>query len=569
MATALAPSPVLRTTRNHEDLAGPVTASVVVHLLMLAGYIAGYHGDISTLVCADSTSIGRFPFEAITYGFGTGGYDGQFYYALAHDPWHKDVTGVIDFQAYRHGRILYPALAWLVSGGGDPVLLMWALPAINLAAIGVLAWLGATLAKSYGRSTWLGFLLPLVLNMGPPAMRNLTDPLAATALAGVVVGSLLGWRAVWLGLWATAALLSREQTVLIVVAVLVSSWIAGRWPLAAAMAAALGVWFAWLGVLYDYYHELPFATNTLTAPFVGIWWRWTHLDGLEPQRRLVEDLGEHGLVGRLAVFLDDRARHPRAVLHQPAPQVVHDLGAALEAEGGPGRLRRASAIHELLHLRRVHVGHAGDRLAGGRVLNRDRRPLGRGSSVAFELRFRFDRGHRPPSLACCGEVESTWAQLKANMPPTQSWPWMWVPTKASPDTTAPLGASAVKKPPSPSKLGSSGTGLAPVGWVEVLRSVSGNCVLAGNSAACAVLELSIAVLSSLDATSISPTTEPSGGAAVGLPTRQASEKVNGPTFSTGTRCPTLAVKTPLLRTDWVFTDTALLAALFAFFANAT
>jgi hypothetical protein len=56
---------------------------------------------------------------------------------------------------------------------------------------------------------------------------------------------------------------------------------------------------------------------------------------------------------------------------------------------------------------------------------------------------------------------------------------------------------------------------------------------------------------------------------VGLPTRQASEKVKGPTFSTGTRCPTLAVNTPLLRTDWVLTDTALLAALFAFFANAT
>jgi hypothetical protein len=291
MATALAPSPALRSTRTHDDVAGPVTASVVVHLLMLAGYIAGYHGDISTLVCADSTRIGQFPFEAITYGFGTGGYDGQFYYVLARDPWHKDVSGVIDFQAYRHGRILFPALAWLLSGGGDPVLLMWVMPAINLASIGLLAWLGATLAKSYGRSTWLGFLLPLVLNVGPPAMRNLTDPLAATAVAGLVVGSVLGWHAVWLGLWATAALMSREQSVLIVFAILAYSWAAGRWSVAAAMATALGIWFAWLGVMYDYYNELPFATNTLTAPFVGLYWRWTHLAGSESHVYVLHSLG--------------------------------------------------------------------------------------------------------------------------------------------------------------------------------------------------------------------------------------------------------------------------------------
>jgi len=280
-----------------------VTASVIVHLLMMAAYIAGYHGDISTLVCADSSRIGSYPFECLSNGFGTGGYDGQFYYILARDPWHKAATGSVDFPAYRHGRILYLALAWLVSGGGDPVLLVWALPAINLAAIGVLAWLGAVLARRFGRSTWLGFLLPVVLNVGSPALRDLTDPVAAAAVAGLLTGCVLGWRAVWLALWAAAALLSREQNVIVVGLVLAAFWASGRLPQAAALAAALVLWFAWLGVLYDYYREMPFPANTLAAPGVGMWWRWAHLDGLPPHVYFLHALGMACLATQVGVCL--------------------------------------------------------------------------------------------------------------------------------------------------------------------------------------------------------------------------------------------------------------------------
>jgi hypothetical protein len=294
---------VVPSRRTHNDLAGPVTASIIVHLLIMAAYIAGQHGDISTLVCVDSTHIGAYPFESISNGFATGGYDGQFYYALSRDPWHKDATGIIDFPAYRHGRILYLALAWLASGRGDPVLLLWALPIINLISIGALAWLGGVLARSFGRSTWLGFLLPVVLNVGSPALRDLTDPLAATTATGLIVGWLLGWRSVWLGLWAAAALLSREQNIVIVVVVLAMCWANGRTPQAAAIVTALLLWFGWLGVMYDFYHELPFATNNLAAPLVGLWWRWTHLNGLPPQVYFLHVVGMICLTTQVAMCL--------------------------------------------------------------------------------------------------------------------------------------------------------------------------------------------------------------------------------------------------------------------------
>ena len=136
MATAAAPSLVVRSRPSLEaDRAGPVTASVLLHLLLMVGYVAAFHGDISALVCASGPKVGHYPFEYLTTGFGKGGFDGQFYYILARDPWHAASAGEVDLPAYRHCRVVYLVLAWLVSGGGDPVLLLWALtghqPGVN------------------------------------------------------------------------------------------------------------------------------------------------------------------------------------------------------------------------------------------------------------------------------------------------------------------------------------------------------------------------------------------------------------------------------------------------------
>jgi hypothetical protein len=280
MATAEATSLVGRSsTTRGADLAGPVTASVLVHLLLMMAYVAAFHGDVSALVCVSEPKIGRFPFECVTTGFGKGGFDGQFYYILSRDPWRPAVPSNVDLPPYRHCRVLYPALAWLLSGGGDPVLLLWALPAINLACIGVLAWLGAALANHYGRSPWWGFMLPVVLNVGAPALRDLTDPLAATAVCGLVTAWLLRWRAAWLALWAVAAVLSREQNLAIVGVVFLACWTQRCWKYSGALIAAVGVFCVWMAVLYAVYGALPMGGGNFAAPFVGMWSRWTHLDG--------------------------------------------------------------------------------------------------------------------------------------------------------------------------------------------------------------------------------------------------------------------------------------------------
>src|SRR5262245_54954748 len=121
---------------------GPMLLTAALHTALLGIYVWGYGGDVSALVCADANQIGRWPYEAIRVGFPAGGLDGQYYYTLARDPWRRHDATVIDLPAYRHARILYPGLAWALSGG-DPEWLLWILPAINLIAIVGLAWLGA------------------------------------------------------------------------------------------------------------------------------------------------------------------------------------------------------------------------------------------------------------------------------------------------------------------------------------------------------------------------------------------------------------------------------------------
>jgi hypothetical protein len=257
----------------------PIVAAVALHTAMLGVYLAAFHGDPSALVCVDRQQIGTPPYETVRVGFDTGGFDGQFYYVIARDPWrwHRDF---VDLPSYRHVRLLYPVLAWMLSLGGDPWLLFWALPAINLAAIAGLAWLGVRLARRFGVNPWWGFVLPLAVNDGMPLLRDLTDPLATFTVCGLLASWLLGGRGYHLALWAAAAAFSREQNVAIILVVLSAAVWLRRYRTALGLIAVLAVWGGWGGLLHAAYGSwpvLPRSDYFFGVPFQGMWFRWTHL----------------------------------------------------------------------------------------------------------------------------------------------------------------------------------------------------------------------------------------------------------------------------------------------------
>jgi hypothetical protein len=257
----------------------PILAAVALHLALLGVYLGAFHGDLSALVCVGQKLIGTPPYEAVRVGFATGGFDGQFYYAIARNPWVWQATN-LDVPAYRHVRLLYPALAWALSVGGEPHLLFWTLPLINLAAIAGLAWLGVRLARHYGVNSWWGFVLPLAVNDGMPLVRDLTDPLATFSLCGLLASWLMGGRWYHLGLWAAAALFSREQNVAVVLVVFAAALWTGRYRTVAAFLVVLALWGGWIALLHSGYGEwpvLPRSDYFFGVPFKGMWFRWTNL----------------------------------------------------------------------------------------------------------------------------------------------------------------------------------------------------------------------------------------------------------------------------------------------------
>jgi hypothetical protein len=125
----------------------------------------------------------------------------------------------IDFAAFRHLRILYPAVGWLCSGG-DPERLLWALPLINLLGI--------------------------------------------------------------------AALLSREQNVVVVLAVgLGLLWRLDRRAMA-GLGAALVLWGAWVAAVWGAYGDCPLLSTRelFGAPLAGMLARLRTAD-VEATRRLL------------------------------------------------------------------------------------------------------------------------------------------------------------------------------------------------------------------------------------------------------------------------------------------
>src|SRR5207248_2338945 len=93
------------------------------------------------------------------------------------------------------------------------------------------------------------------------------------------------------------------------------------------------------------------------------------------------------VLDNLAGLLDDRLGHALAVLYEPALHLLHDLGATVEAERLPPELGGAALARKLRDLFRAQVRDVGDRLPGGRVLNRDR------GSVARSPTRLLDRCH--------------------------------------------------------------------------------------------------------------------------------------------------------------------------------
>jgi hypothetical protein len=209
------------------------------------------------------------------------GYDGQFVYRLALDPFTRLRTAhgiTFDLPSYRQQRIMTPLLAHVLAQlpGIDVAV---ALIVVNVVAVGVAVWFGTALAQDCDRTPLLGLIAAIPAGLPISVGRDLTEPVAwAGALAGIYFVRRRRWLPAALVL--TVAVLARETTLVIVVGLALgeawalarrrppSTWRTG-WLLVPVVVAA--GWQVWL---WHVWGSLPVRTgqgeNASSHPGVGV-----------------------------------------------------------------------------------------------------------------------------------------------------------------------------------------------------------------------------------------------------------------------------------------------------------
>ncbi len=220
------------------------------------------------------------------------GYDGQFFYRLALNPFDTRQTayGVrLDRPSYREQRILYPLVVWLFSFGQAPLVPVMMI-LVNYLALIALGYVFARYVRLLGRHALWGLVAPFYPGFVLSVARDLAEPLAGLLLvASLYFVHRKRFTAATIAL--TLAILTRETIVLVAGAALLL-WLIGliyqryrqrhpgETPLAWLDAFAmpwffsvipLAVFVVWQGILLLIWKETAFASGSgnLGVPFGG------------------------------------------------------------------------------------------------------------------------------------------------------------------------------------------------------------------------------------------------------------------------------------------------------------
>ena len=213
------------------------------------------------------------------------GYDGQFYYRLALDPFTRELTdfGIqIDSPRYRHQRILYPLLAWVFSFG-SPSLVTYALISINFLALifaGYTAGQYATLANRH--AIW-----GLAISLYPGFLLTISRDLAEIVEASLVLAGLIGLerkRTTIASTLLSLAILAKETALLTAVGLIAQR---KYWRVIILPLTVFAGWQLFLNWWWSYSLHSSFSVN-IGWPIVGIFQGYEITN--DPQRWLIEFL---------------------------------------------------------------------------------------------------------------------------------------------------------------------------------------------------------------------------------------------------------------------------------------
>jgi hypothetical protein len=199
------------------------------------------------------------------------GYDGQFYYRLALNPFtSKQVEfGItMDHPPYRHQRILYPLLVWLLSVGKHGWVPIWMI-VLNYLFLIALTYLGTTYASSLGRPAILGIAFALYPGFVLSLLRDLTEVLEVCLL---VLGLVLinRERYNWATVFVSLAVLTRETAILLPVGFMLA-YIWSREIPKRVFVVPILVYCVWQLILFFNWGQFPLLAGggNIATPLAG------------------------------------------------------------------------------------------------------------------------------------------------------------------------------------------------------------------------------------------------------------------------------------------------------------
>lgn len=205
-----------------QTLSRPVVlamAVLAVYALVVLGHLHGHGWDPTVFIVAGDRFADRTQLVTpIAILPDSAGYDGEFYYRLALDPFTSDLTrfGItIDNGATRGARIGYPFLAWAASLG-QPAWLAWAMIGVNLAGLFAIAWMATAFARSQRLPAWAGLAIPLYPGFLLTLVRDTTEVTAC--LFGLAAVILALSRRYWLAAGALCLGVMTRETALLYLA---------------------------------------------------------------------------------------------------------------------------------------------------------------------------------------------------------------------------------------------------------------------------------------------------------------------------------------------------------------
>lgn len=250
-------------------------AVVAFYLLALAPMFIKNHFDPSMFIVAGApfVDVDKTPTRIIVHPLP--GYDGQFYYRLALNPFtaERTASGVtFNSPPWRMQRIIYPVLAWIVSAG-HPGFAPAALVIVNLLGLGAVAFFASGLTEKLKLVAWTPFLIVLWPGFIVTLTHDTTE-ITAAALLLAALDCYFANRIVLYAILAAVTTLTRETSILVFAGIACFEGFAAlkscsAWHRPLLAGAALLPFLVWREAQFHIWGAYP-PTNDISWPGSGI-----------------------------------------------------------------------------------------------------------------------------------------------------------------------------------------------------------------------------------------------------------------------------------------------------------